>query len=173
MLRHWILKWDMIIEDLVKTQVIYVQSFYSGKNNVTNIYQWELINPHTFSNRRWMIYFMDSNLYMQYDILILTIGDWKNHVHKLELLLNKMKEKGPKYIIERLFFGQTKIEHLGFWVTHNGVKPIIRNIEAITNMKAPTSRKQIRQFIGVVKYYWDMWPRRVTYVIAFNLKNLQ
>ena len=77
MLRHWILKWDMIIEDLVKTQVIYVQSFYSGKNNVTNIYQWELINPHAFSNRRWMIYFMDSNLYMQYEILILTIGDWK------------------------------------------------------------------------------------------------
>ena len=33
---------------LKKTQVIYLQSFYLGVNNVTNIYQWELLITHTF-----------------------------------------------------------------------------------------------------------------------------
>ena len=28
------------------------------------------------------------------NILILTKGDWTDHVHKLELMLNKFKEKG-------------------------------------------------------------------------------
>ena len=30
------------------------------------------------------------------------------------------------------------MEYLGFWVTRNGVKPVNKNIEAITNMKPTT-----------------------------------
>ena len=29
------------------------------------------------------------------------------------------------------FFGQTKMEYLGFWVTCDGVKPVDRKIQAI------------------------------------------
>ena len=56
-------------------------------------------------------------------------------------MLNKLKEKGIKYNIEKLFFGQTEIEYLGFWVTCDGVKPINMKSEAIINMKPPTFRK--------------------------------
>ena len=52
------------------------------------------------------------------------------------------------------------MEYLGLWVTHDGVKPINKKIEAITNTKPPTSRKEVREFIGVVNYYRDKWPRR-------------
>ena len=58
------------------------------------------------------------------DLLMLTKGDWTYYVKKLELLLNKLKEKGFKFDIEKYFFRKTKMEHLGFWVTHDGVKPI-------------------------------------------------
>ena len=58
------------------------------------------------------------------DILVLTRGYWKYHVHKLELTLNKLNEKVIKYNIENYFSGQTKMEYLGFWVTHNSVKPL-------------------------------------------------
>ena len=27
-------------------------------------------------------------------------------------------------------------------------------------MKPPTSKKEVRKFIGVVNYYRDMWPRQ-------------
>ena len=36
-----------------------------------------------------------------YDLLILTKGDQKDHVQKLELKLRKLKGKGPKYNIEK------------------------------------------------------------------------
>ena len=50
------------------------------------------------------------------------------------------------------------MEYLGLLVTHDGVKPINRNIESITNMKPPTSRKELKTFIGVINYYHNMWP---------------
>ena len=51
------------------------------------------------------------------------------------------------------------MEYLGFLVTHDSFKPKNKKIEAVTNMVPPTSLKQVRQFIGVIKYYRDMWPR--------------
>ena len=53
----------------------------------------------------------------------------------------ELKEKGLKYNIEKSFLGKTEMEYLGYWVTHDGVEPMNRKIEAITNMKPPTSRK--------------------------------
>ena len=69
-----------------------------------------------------------------YDLYILTKRDWTDHVQKLELILNKLKVKGPKFNIEISFCGQTKMEFLCFWGTRDGVKPINKKIKAITNM---------------------------------------
>ena len=52
------------------------------------------------------------------------------------------------------------MEYLAFWVTRDGVEHINTNIESITNTKPPNYRKQVRNFIGVINYYCDMWPRR-------------
>ena len=49
--------------------------------------------------------------------------------------------------------------YLGFWVTRDSVKPINKKVEAITNMKPPTSQK-VLSFIGVINHYRDMWPRQ-------------
>ena len=52
------------------------------------------------------------------------------------------------------------MEYLGFGVTRDGDKPINENIEEIMNMVPLNPRKQVQKFIGVIKYYRDMWPRR-------------
>ena len=85
-----------------------------------------------------------------YNLLIRTKRDWKDHGHNFELILNKLKKKGPKCNIENYFFGQTEMKYLGFWVMCDGEKPINKKIEAIENMKPITSQKQVQQFIGAV-----------------------
>ena len=43
------------------------------------------------------------------ELLILTKRYLKDHVQKLEITLNKLKENGPKYMIEKYFFGHTEM----------------------------------------------------------------
>ena len=77
------------------------------------------------------------------EILILPKVYWTYHFQNLELTQNKLKGKGVKCNIEKSLFGQNTMECLVFWVTHNGVKYTNKKIEAITNMKPPTSQKEV------------------------------
>ena len=43
------------------------------------------------------------------------------------------------------------MEYLGFWVTHNGIRPINKKLEAIVNMTPPKNTKEVRAYIGLVK----------------------
>ena len=43
------------------------------------------------------------------DLLILTKRDWTDHLHKFELMLNKLKKERLEFNIEKSFFGQTKM----------------------------------------------------------------
>ena len=52
------------------------------------------------------------------------------------------------------------MEYLGFWVTWDGIQSINKNVDTIVKMMPPKNRRDIREFIGVVNYYSDMWPRR-------------
>ena len=52
------------------------------------------------------------------------------------------------------------MEYLGLWVTLTGTQTINKKIEAIVNIAPPKNQKQVRSFIGLVKYYSDMWSKR-------------
>ena len=90
------------------------------------------------------------------ELFILIKVDWTDRVQNLELTLNKLKEKGLKCNIEKSSFGQTEIKYLGFWVTRDGAKSIIKTIKEITNMKPSTSLKEFKKYIGVISYYPNM-----------------
>ena len=61
---------------------------------------------------------------------------------------------------QKSLFGKTKMEYLGFRVTWNGIQPINKKVEAIINMMPPKTPKQVHAFIGLVKYYMDVWDKR-------------
>ena len=62
------------------------------------------------------------------EILILIKRYWTDHVQKLEITPNKLKEKWLKCNFEKWLFGQTEMEYLGFWVTRDGVRNLNRKI---------------------------------------------
>ena len=103
-----------------------------GVTNLPDIFQQKMNN--LFHGFKFICAYID-------DLLILTKIYWTDHIQKLELMLNKLKGKGLKCNIEKIFFEQTEMEYLGFWVTRNDVKSINKSIEAITNMAPPTYRK--------------------------------
>jgi hypothetical protein len=64
--------------------------------------------------------------------------------------------------ISKSKFFVEQIEYLGYWITRQGIQPIRNKVAAILSIKAPKIRKktELRQFIGIVNYYRDMWLHR-------------
>ena len=94
------------------------------------------------------------------DLLVITTGPFDNHLADLEKVLSRLSEAGLKVNTTKSFFGRTELEYLGYWITQEGVKPLSKKVEAITNLAAPKTRKQVRSFIGLVNHYRDMWGKR-------------
>ena len=58
-------------------------------------------------------------------------------------------------------FAMTEIDYLGYWITHCGIQPQPKKVEAISmRLTPPTTKRQSRRFLGVINYYGNMWRRR-------------
>jgi hypothetical protein len=94
------------------------------------------------------------------DLLILTNNNFQDHLTKLDMVLARLSTAGMRINAEKSKFFTEQIEYLGYWITRKGIQPVQNKVEAILKIKAPTSRKELRQVIGIVNYYRDMWFRR-------------
>jgi hypothetical protein len=94
------------------------------------------------------------------DLLIITQSSWEDHLSKVEKVLQRLQDSGLKVNAVKSFFGETEVEYLGYKITRQGIQPVATKIQAIQNLKPPTTTKQLRSFIGIVNYYRDMWIKR-------------
>jgi hypothetical protein len=94
------------------------------------------------------------------DLLIITNGDFDDHLNKLREALVRLEAAGLKVNALKSFFGKGELEYLGYWITQDGIQPVPAKIIAISNIATPKNRRELRRFIGMVNYYRDMWVRR-------------
>ena len=94
------------------------------------------------------------------DLLVISTGDFYQHIEHLDEVLTRLQASGLKVNASKSFFGRTQLEYLGYWITREGVKPLNKKVEAISNLAPPTNCKEVRSFIGLVNYYRDMWKQR-------------
>jgi Reverse transcriptase (RNA-dependent DNA polymerase) len=94
------------------------------------------------------------------DLLILTNQSFNDHLTKLEMVLARLSTAGMRINASKSKFFAEQIEYLGYWITRKGIQPVKSKLEAILMIKAPTTRKELCHFIGIVNYYRDMWFRR-------------
>ena len=99
------------------------------------------------------------------DLLVITNGSMEDHLEKLSVVLNKLRDAGLKVNVKKSFFARAELEYLGYWITREGVSPTTTKVNAISNIAPPTNKKDLRGFIGMVNYYRDMWIRR-SHVLA-------
>ena len=93
MLHHLILKLEMIISDLVNTQVTYVRLYPIRKNNFTGVYQWDLGTHKIFLKIKWINYSKVFDiLTYAYIFLILKKFDWKYEMENLDSLWTKQRK---------------------------------------------------------------------------------
>jgi hypothetical protein len=83
------------------------------------------------------------------DLLILTNNIFKYHLLKLEMVLARLSTVDMRVNISKSKFSAEQIEYLGYWITRQSIQPICNKVEATLNIKAPKSRNELRQFIGI------------------------
>ena len=102
------------------------------------------------------------------DLLILTRRlqadgvqqSFERHLRHLRETLDILLRRGFQVNVNKCHFCEKETEYLGFMITREGIRPMPSKVDAIINIKPPTTRTQLRSFIGMLQLYREMYPRR-------------
>ena len=92
------------------------------------------------------------------DIIIFSQSEEEHLVH-LEKIFRRLQEFGLKMKHEKCAFFKKHIQYLGHLVSEKGFEPLPEKLEAIRKMPAPTTSKEVKQFLGLIGYYRKFVPR--------------
>ena len=92
------------------------------------------------------------------DIIIFSRSEEEHLVH-LEKIFRRLQEFGLKMKREKCAFFKKHIQYLGHLVSEKGFEPLPEKLEAIKKMPAPTTSKEVKQFLGLIGYYRKFVPR--------------
>ena len=109
-----------------------------------DVFQGELGN--LFADSEFVLVYID-------DLLILTKGDFQDHIDKVRIVLQKLNDMGLQVHPEKSKFGTGEVKYLGYYMTQEGIKPHPKKIEAILNVAKLTTLKELRGFVGLVNFF--------------------
>ena len=72
------------------------------------------------------------------DILIISNGNFEDHLEKAKIVLKKLKAAGFKINAEKLFFARDDLEYVFTKITRQGIMPLPDKVQAINNIAVPT-----------------------------------
>ncbi len=102
------------------------------------------------------------------DLLIITRQTLDEHLQKIETVLTGLHDAGLKVNAAKSLFCAHEIEYLGYILTREGIKPQSKKVQAILALNLPNNIKELRHFLGMVQYYWDMWAKHSEMLAPFT-----
>ncbi len=93
------------------------------------------------------------------DLLVITRGTLEDYLDKLREVLRRLREAWLKVNAVKSFFCTHEIEYLGYILTRGGIEPQPKKVQAILALNLPNNVKELLHFLGMVKYYCDMWAK--------------
>ena len=92
------------------------------------------------------------------DDIIVYSRTLEEHVHHLEQVFEICKEANLRIKLAKCSFASDNVEYLGHRITKDGLKPTDRNVKKVLDMAAPSSKSEVRSFLGMVGYYRRFIP---------------
>ena len=106
-----------------------------------------------FMHLSHMLVYIDIIALIGYEIFEKNLQD-VNEV--LDIMCNSGMQVNPAKCI----WDKAEIEYLNFILMDQGVKPHPKNIKKIQAILPPKNKKRLKQFIGMINYYKDMYAQR-------------
>ena len=93
------------------------------------------------------------------DDVLIHSPDVKTHLKHIRILFQRLRKADLKFKDSKCNYFKTHVEYLGHLVSGKGIKPLPEKLESVKRMPAPTTLKEIKQFLGLVGYYRKFIPR--------------
>jgi hypothetical protein len=100
-----------------------------------------------FAGLKW------SSCLIYLDDIIVFSPDFETHLKDLENVFLRLTEAGLTLKPSKCFICQKKLIYLGHEISASGIAPDPNKIKAIKEMRIPSSKKELRSFLGLVSYY--------------------
>ena len=91
------------------------------------------------------------------DVLIYS-PNVKTHLKHLRQVFQRMREADLRLKMEKCNFLKAHLQYLGHIISGKGIEPVPEKLESIKKMPAPTTPKEVKQFLGLIGYYRKFVP---------------
>ncbi|XP_064479324.1 uncharacterized protein K02A2.6-like [Ornithodoros turicata] len=91
------------------------------------------------------------------DILVASTSPEEHETH-LRAVFSRLEKYGIVINAAKCEFGKASLEFLGHLITSEGIRPLDKKVEAVRNFPAPTSFRQLREFLGMINFYRRFIP---------------
>eukprot|EP00794_Sanderia_malayensis_P005823 gene5823-6520_t len=86
------------------------------------------------------------------DVMVFT-RTFNEHLVNLEKIFNRLRISGISLKLSKCLFASDKVDFLGFELSRQGIKPQARLTTAIQSYKRPSTKKELKGFLGLTGFY--------------------
>ena len=87
------------------------------------------------------------------DNIVIFSRTFEEHLTNIEQLFQHLQSSGISQKLSKCVFGSDKVDFLGFELSRPGIKPQNRLTEAIQTYQRPSTKKELKAFLGLAGFY--------------------
>ncbi|XP_051809284.1 E3 ubiquitin-protein ligase RNF31-like isoform X4 [Acanthochromis polyacanthus] len=92
------------------------------------------------------------------DDVIVYSSCWEEHLYHLQEVLKRIRAAGLTINPRKCFVAHREVQYLGFTIGFGKIKPQVEKMDAIRSFPVPTTKRQVRGFIGLAGWYRKFVP---------------
>ena len=93
------------------------------------------------------------NVAVYLDDVVVFSDTWEEHIEQLHCLFDALNRANLVLNLRKCVFAKAQVQYLGHVVGLGELSPPTAKVEAIEQMPAPRTKKQVRRFLGTIGYY--------------------
>ena len=87
------------------------------------------------------------------DDLIIFANSFEEHLSRLKQVFQRLRESGLKLTPKKCSLFMKRVKYVGHIVSEKGIEPDSEKVEKVIQWPKPTTKEEVRQFLGFVGYY--------------------
>ncbi len=94
-----------------------------------------------------------SNCSVYLDDVIVYSSDWESHMSSLKTFFQRLADASLTLNLAKCKFGKATVNYLQKQVCHGRVRPVEAKVAAVMSFPVPSTRCELRHFLGMAGYY--------------------